>query len=173
MSSAYHPETDGATERTNRTITQMIWMCVSPNQRDWVQKLPGIEFAINLAKSESTGYAPFFLNTGRLPWTMIWNSHEPSSYPGVKRFAKKMKVAIMKAHNKLIASRTKQVRDANRKRRMAPFQQGDYTYISAKNMSIPKGFARQLSLKYIGPYLVEWDFGNNSYQIKIPQHGNY
>jgi hypothetical protein len=56
MSSAYHPQTDGATERANRTITQMLRQCVRPDQKDWVQKLPAIEFAINLAQSESTGY---------------------------------------------------------------------------------------------------------------------
>ena len=36
MSSAYHPQTDSATERANRTITQMLRQCISPNQRDWV-----------------------------------------------------------------------------------------------------------------------------------------
>lgn len=72
MSSAYHPQSDGATERANRTITQMliIRQCIHPNQRDWVTKLPAIEFAINSARSASTGYAPFFLNFGRMPRTM-------------------------------------------------------------------------------------------------------
>lgn len=76
MSSAYHPESDGSTERANRTVTQMLRQCVSPNQRDWghwASKLPAIEFAINMARSESTGYAPFFLNTGRMPRAMIWD----------------------------------------------------------------------------------------------------
>jgi hypothetical protein len=64
MSSAYHPQSDGATERANWTVTQMIRHCISPDQGDWVQKLPGVEFAINSARSESTGYSPFFLNSG-------------------------------------------------------------------------------------------------------------
>ena len=49
MSSAYHPETDGSTERANRTITQMLQQCVDPKQSDWVAKLPSIEFALNSA----------------------------------------------------------------------------------------------------------------------------
>lgn len=49
MSSAYHPESDGATERANRTIVQMIRQCIGTNQKDWVVKLPAIEFAINSA----------------------------------------------------------------------------------------------------------------------------
>jgi transposase InsO family protein len=83
MSSAYHPETDGSTERANRTIGQMLRACISPTQKDWVSRLPAIEFAINLARNESTGYSPFFLNTGRMPRTMIWESPDPSEYTGV------------------------------------------------------------------------------------------
>jgi transposase InsO family protein len=65
MSSAYHPQTDGATERANRTVTQMLRQCINAKQTDWVAKLPAIEFAINSARSESTGFAPFFLNSGK------------------------------------------------------------------------------------------------------------
>jgi hypothetical protein len=67
MSSAYHPESDGATEWANRTITQMLRQCVDRDQRNWVNRLPAIEFAINSAQSEVTGYAPFFLNYGYVP----------------------------------------------------------------------------------------------------------
>ena len=47
ISSAFHPQMDGATERANRTVTQMIRQCVRPDRKDWVTKLPAIEFAIN------------------------------------------------------------------------------------------------------------------------------
>ncbi|KAI9070206.1 hypothetical protein FKP32DRAFT_1542469, partial [Trametes sanguinea] len=57
--------------RANRTVSQMLRQCIDASQRDWATKLPAIEFAINLARSESTGYAPFFLNTGRMPRPMI------------------------------------------------------------------------------------------------------
>ena len=81
MSSAYHPQLDGSKERANRTVTQMLRQCIHPNQKDWVVKLPAIDFAINSARSESTGYAPFFLNFGRMPQSMIWDSHQtPNSH---------------------------------------------------------------------------------------------
>ena len=63
MSNAYHPQTDGSTEQANHTVTQMLRQCINEKQNDWVPKLPGIEFAINLAPSESTGFAPFVLNS--------------------------------------------------------------------------------------------------------------
>ena len=56
MSSAFHPQTDGATERANRTMTQMLHQCVSPNQKDWAVKLPAIEFVMNSARSSTTGF---------------------------------------------------------------------------------------------------------------------
>jgi len=64
MSSAYHPETDGSTERANRTVVQMLRACIAPNQRDWVSQLPTIEFAINIACSESMQHSPFETNNG-------------------------------------------------------------------------------------------------------------
>ncbi|KJA15263.1 hypothetical protein HYPSUDRAFT_98452, partial [Hypholoma sublateritium FD-334 SS-4] len=57
--------------RANRTVTQMLRQCIDSKQTDWVAKLPSIEFAINSSRSASTGYAPFFLNTGLMPRSMI------------------------------------------------------------------------------------------------------
>jgi hypothetical protein len=62
---------------------------------------------------------------------------------------------------------TKQVRNANRKQQLTPFKEGDLVYISTRNMSIPKGFARKLSLKFIGPYPITGDFGNSSYHLEL------
>jgi hypothetical protein len=111
MSSAYHPETDGSTERANRTVTQMLHQCIGEKQADWVAKLPAIEFAINSAHSESTGYAPFFLNTGRMPRSMIWDSARSNEYPTVRTFALQKKLALMSAHDSILAARIKQTRN--------------------------------------------------------------
>jgi hypothetical protein len=93
LSSAYYPQSDGSTERANHTIGQMLRACVGPHQRDWVSRLPAIEFAINSSRSETTGYAPFFLNSGRMPRTFIWNNPTKDEYPSVRAFAQRMKQA--------------------------------------------------------------------------------
>ncbi|RPD57526.1 hypothetical protein L227DRAFT_472744, partial [Lentinus tigrinus ALCF2SS1-6] len=98
-------------------------------QRDWVGKLPAIEFAINLARSESTGFAPFFLNTGRMPRAMIWDAAGPDEYPGVRAYAQKVKNAIMSAHDSILVACVKQTRDSNRRHRPAPFEAGDLVYV--------------------------------------------
>ncbi|CDO74640.1 hypothetical protein BN946_scf184822.g3 [Trametes cinnabarina] len=168
MSSAYHPESDGSTERANRTVSQMLRQCIGAGQRDWVSKLPAIEFAINLARSDSTGYAPFFLNTGRMPRPMIWDDPKPNEFPGVRVYAQRVKAAVMAAHDSIIAARVKQIRDANRRRRPVPFAEGDLVYVSTKNIALPKGYAQKLAPKFIGPYRILRDFKNNSYRIKLP-----
>jgi hypothetical protein len=152
MSSAYHPETDGSTERANRTVVQMLRACIAPNQRNWVPRLPAIEFAINIASSESTKHSPFETNTGRTPRAMVWDDPSESEFPGVRAYLQKIKRTIMEAHDSIINARVKQTVDANKKRRPSPFLNGDLVYLSTKNLSFPKGLACKLLPKYVGPY---------------------
>jgi hypothetical protein len=168
MSSAYHPESDGGTERANRTVTQMLRQCIGPKQKDWVSKLPAIEFAMNSARSESTGYAPFFLNTGRMPRSLIWDTDKNRDYPGIANFAMQRRLAIMAAHDSMIAARVKQTRNANRKRQEEPFRKDDLVYLSTKNIKFEKGLARKLIPKFIGPYAILRDFGNSSFKVELP-----
>ena len=168
MSSAYHPETDGSTERANRTVTQMLRQCINDKQTNWVSKLPSIEFAINSARSVSTGFAPFFLNTGRMPRSMIWNQPRTDEYPSVRNFALQRKLALIAAHDSVLAARVKQTRDANKRRRIAPFVEGDLVYLSTKNVNFPKGLARKLLAKFIRPYKILRDFKNQSFKIDLP-----
>ena len=170
LSSAYHPQSDGSTERANRTITQMLRQCVHSNQKYWVAKLPAIEFAVNSARSESTGFAPFFLNSGRMPRTMLWTSQLTNEFPAVRTFAIQRKLAIMAAHDSILAARVKQTRDANRKRRSAPFQEGELVYLSTQHISFAKGLARKLLPKFIGPYKILQDFGNASFKLELPSN---
>ncbi|UYV77521.1 K02A2.6-like, partial [Cordylochernes scorpioides] len=62
---AYHPQTNGLTERLNKTIADMLSMYVDVNQKDWDRILPFVTFAYKIAKQESTGFTPFFLVHGR------------------------------------------------------------------------------------------------------------
>ena len=152
MSSVFHPQIDGATERANRTIMQMIRQCVRPDQKDWVSRLPAIECAMNSAQSNTTGFSPFQLNYGRNPSPMIWKGQD--EFPGVRKFAERMKLAIMSAHDSIIAARVMNTVQANRKRSTASYGEGDLVYLSTKNISLPKGHARKLALKYLGPFKI-------------------
>ena len=148
----------------------MLRQCIKTDQKDWVAKLLTIEFAINSARSESTGFAPFFLNFGRMPRTMIWNTPQSDEYPSVRDFAIQKKMALMSAHDSIIAARVKQTRDANCKRQAVPFKTGDFAYLSSKNISFQKGLARKLLPKYLGPYKILKDYGNSSFQLDLLIH---
>jgi hypothetical protein len=132
--------------------------------------LPTIQFAINSARSESTGYAPFFLNNGRMPRTMVWNSASSTEYSNVREFAQKKKLALMSAHDSIIGARVKQTRDTNRKRQLVPFKEGDFVYLSTKNITFARGLAWKLIPKYIGPYKITKDFKNQSFKLELPMH---
>ena len=67
LSSSYHPQTDGQSERMHRTLEQVLRCFVSPRQNDWDYWLPYAEFAINSTKSASTKYSPFFVLFGFEP----------------------------------------------------------------------------------------------------------
>jgi hypothetical protein len=168
MSSAYHPQTDGATERANRTVVQMLRSIIGPGQTNWVSKLAAIEFAINMARSESTSISPFLANSGRTPRVMVWEDPMPTEYPGVRTFLQRMKNAAMTAHDALIGARVKQTRKANKRRRPCPFVKGDLVYVSTKNISFPKGTSRKLVPKFVGPYRILEDYGNNSFKLDLP-----
>jgi len=67
MSTAFHPQTDGQTERLNQTIEAYLRAFVAKEQDDWVSLLPMAEFAYNNSVTTGNGMTPFFANYGFHP----------------------------------------------------------------------------------------------------------
>ncbi|CAF4458630.1 unnamed protein product, partial [Didymodactylos carnosus] len=67
LSTAFHPQTDGQSERLNRTVEEMLRHYVTQQPEKWDETLTQIEFAYNNSIQTSTGFSPFFLDTGRHP----------------------------------------------------------------------------------------------------------
>lgn len=140
---------------------------MSLTQKDWVTRLPVIELALNMARSDTTGFSPFYLNYGRVPYPMIWEAK--SEYPGVRIFAERIKDAILSAHDTIIEARVKQTHQANKHRVPSPFKEGDLVYVSTKNLRLPEARARKLIPKYIGPMKVlKVVTEGASYLIELP-----
>ncbi|QRV81672.1 Transposon Ty3-I Gag-Pol polyprotein [Ceratobasidium sp. AG-Ba] len=168
LSSAYHPETDGATERANKTIGSMLRQCIKGRQSDWVRYLAGIEYAMNASVSETTGYSPFYLNFGRVPPPMVWETD--NEYAGVRKFLVRQREALMRAHDAIIASRVRQTEQANKHRKPAEFKVGDLVYLSSKNMRLPPRFSRKLTPKYIGPHkIIQEITAGTTYKMELPK----
>ncbi|KAM7303262.1 DDE-type integrase/transposase/recombinase [Ixodes scapularis] len=77
---AYHPQTNGLTERLNKTIADMISMYVDVEHKTWDEVLPYVTFAYNTAVQETTGVTPFQLVHGRKVTTILdaMLPHEPA-----------------------------------------------------------------------------------------------
>ena len=71
MSSGFYPQTDGQTERANRSIEEMMRAYVGRRQNDWDERLGMMEYAYNNAVHSSSGYTPFYLCYGRHPLSPI------------------------------------------------------------------------------------------------------
>ena len=65
--SPYHPQTNGITERFNKTLCTMLSMYVSKHQRDWDEPIPYVTFAYRTAVHTSTNQTPFKVVYGREP----------------------------------------------------------------------------------------------------------
>jgi hypothetical protein len=69
MSTAFHPQSDGQTERMNRILEEVLRHYINPSHTAWEDLLPWVEFAVNSAFQESIKTTPFVLNYGWHPST--------------------------------------------------------------------------------------------------------
>ena len=85
ISTAFHPQMDGATERANRSKAQILRTVVVNDQKNLSEKCSMAEFAINSSVNATTGYAPFELNYGYMPRSGQHRSTN-TTFKGVKHF---------------------------------------------------------------------------------------
>jgi hypothetical protein len=170
MSTSFHPQTDGTTERVNRSIGQILRIMVDADQKNWVDKCPLMEFALNSSINESTGYAPFELDGGYIPSMIREVPSSTKTPPGVHEFADRALQHLQDAHDAIIESRVYQVYNANQRRRQEPeIQLNDLVYLSTKNLNLPRGRASKLLPKFIGPYpIIEVHEDSSNYRVGLP-----
>ena len=112
FSSAYHPQTDGQTERVNRTLEDMLRHWCSPDQDDWDKYLKLAEFACNNAYHTSVGETPFMLTFGQHPRTpaSLFRQDEQGELhnPSANQFAAGMLEKVQKAQRFLMSAQARQ-----------------------------------------------------------------
>jgi len=114
-----------------------------------------VEFAINSSISETTGYAPFELNYSYMPSMIKEIRSDEAAAQGIKVFALTALQNLADTHDSIIEARVFQTRAANKLRKEEPkISNGDLVYLSTKNLNLPKGRARKLCPKFVGPYKV-------------------
>ena len=130
-------------------VTNVMSMCWD-HPKGLGTKLLAIEFIMNSVWSSTMQFTLFYLNYRRNPSPMIWKTEEV--YFSLCQFVEKMKEAIMSVHNAIIAVCIQHMVQVNKKCLPLSFKLGDLVYLSMKNISIPKGQARKLAPKYLGPF---------------------
>uniref|UniRef100_A0A8C5QE97 Gypsy retrotransposon integrase-like protein 1 n=1 Tax=Leptobrachium leishanense TaxID=445787 RepID=A0A8C5QE97_9ANUR len=168
LSTAYHPQTNGQTERTNGTLEQYLRCFVSHPQDDWYDLLPTAEFAYNNQVHRSTCQSPFHLNYGQPP-TMLPGSSIPSNVPSLNQRMAQIIEGYKKVKASLISAQQSYKRFADRHRGLAPqYVVGDSVLLSSKHIRLHCP-SRKLGPRFLGPFAISKVISPTAVWLQLPQ----
>jgi len=166
-STAYHPQTDGQTERVNQEIEQYLRLFVNHRQDDWAEWLPLAEFSYNNRVQSSTRQSPFMLNYGKHPRLGVEPLRDVE-HASVEDFAQKMDSAKKEAEAALHQAAEDMTRYYDQQRGVAlTYKVGDQVWVDAKDIRTDRP-SRKLSDKRYGPFKVLKVVSPNAYQLDLP-----
>ncbi|MFZ3192018.1 MAG: DDE-type integrase/transposase/recombinase, partial [Moraxellaceae bacterium] len=172
MSTAYHPQTDGQTERANRTLEEQLRSYINDRQTDWDQHLSALELAFNNSKHASTGYTPFSLNSGReisLPIDQAIRAARDSLSQDASNRIQQLAEDLSQAKKNIEKAQQRQAHYADEHRRHVLFAVGDQVLISTEHLKMKSAVGSpKFASKYIGPFTVKRVVGNNAYELDLP-----
>ena len=143
MSSAYHLQIDGQTERINQVLEQYLRCAINYHQDNWVDLLPLAEFAYNNTIQDSTKRTPFFANYGHHPRFDQFQL-STSKNPAAEDLATRLLEIQKDMKIKLLEAQERQKRNADKSRKQhPPIRVGDKFGFS---IEIPKLINQMTSL---------------------------
>ncbi|GJR16531.1 putative nucleotidyltransferase, ribonuclease H [Tanacetum coccineum] len=170
FSTAFHPETDGQSERTIQTLEDMLRSCALEWAGNWDDYICLVEFAYNNSWHASIKCAPFEMLYGRKCRAPIcWDQVGERILEGPEMIeVTNEKVAV--AREKLKEAQTRQKSYADRHRRALEFQPGEHVFLK---VSPTRGVRRfgikgKLSPRFIGPFEILDRVGEVSYRLALP-----
>ena len=167
MSSAYHPQTNGQSERTNQTLQQYLRCYCSYHQDDWVSLLPLAEFSFNNTINASTKFTPFYVNYGQHPKFEYLTPRE-ELIPSIDERLKTMELVRRELQTILGKALEDQERYANEHRaEVPPFKVGDFVWLNSKNLSSGRP-SKKLDFKRVGPFPVKRRINDVSMELTLP-----
>ncbi|KAJ9523672.1 hypothetical protein QJQ45_020105 [Haematococcus lacustris] len=172
LSSAYHPQTDGQTERANRTVEDMLRPYVNDHKSDWDQHLAAVEFAYNSSEHVGTGFTPFYLNYGQHPTTpSALLLPPPTLVPSqaAEDFVTSMRNNLTAARSALQRSIDTQKLHADQHRRHEEFEVGVRVLLSCANLNLQSAVnSAKLQPRFVGPFKVLAKHSPVPYKLDLP-----
>ena len=156
MSSAYHPQTDGESERTNQTVETALRIFGNFQQDDWSDWLPLIQYHPNSHVSNTTQFAPFDLWIGYTP--RAHQPDRPSTMPEVQKKGEQLLDARKQAQESMSRVQQSWVKET----RHCPYQKGQHIWLKGKNLRTSHPTA-QSRPKQFGPFVVTEVLGPTTY----------
>ena len=170
MSTAYHPQSDGQSERQNRTIEESLRHYTNYHQSNWDEQLSILELAHNNSIQASTGYSPYFLNTGQHPRMPIESSlgKDIQVNEAATTLIENLYTTLQQAQENISKAQMNQAKYANQHRReLESWKIGDRVMLSTTNLKT-LGRAPKLCPSYIGPFEIVRVLSKLTYEIKLP-----
>ena len=173
LSSAFRPQTDGQTERTNRFIGDYLRGVVNPAQDNWDSYLHLAEFAYNRRVHSTIGMSPFEADLGYVPYM----PDEVASDPEFKKLNKTAQEFLLRQETllKVAQDRMSEAQERmkfyyDKNRLVQNFELNDLVLLDGKNLDIRhKGYAqsKKLAPRYIGPFPVLKKISKDSYELGL------
>jgi hypothetical protein len=168
MSTAFHPQTDGQTERMNQTIEAYLRSFVNHEMDDWRDLLPMAEFAYNNSVTTATGKSPFYSNYGFHPAASNPTEQGPVN-PTSQVYAHWMHTVHEETRLALEAARERMRRYADQHRQEAPtYQVGNLVMLDGRNIQTRRP-SRKLDHKLHGPFQIEKVISPTAVKLTLPR----
>lgn len=178
MSSSYHPQSDGQSERSNQSVEQVLRCYVSAYNNDWDKHLALAEFSLNSAVNVSTGFSPFRLMYGfepSSPLQLIVDALQQVSggAGGVRRVEEtarmldRMAGELVHAKENIGRARGQAVVQANKHRRDVGYEVGGEVMLSTANLRLA-GTSRKFTARWVGPFKVKKLVGPVAVELDLP-----
>ncbi|UYV67821.1 hypothetical protein LAZ67_5002141, partial [Cordylochernes scorpioides] len=170
FTTSYHPQTNGLTERLNRTLINMISMYVNTDQKNWDEILPFITHAYNTTIQETTGYSPFFLLFGREPMSLLDDENIPTDSnmddydEYIENYLDKIARTRQVVINNTEKTQERMKRNYDKKHNERIYEPGHLVAVWTPVRKIGK--CEKLLRKYFGPYRILKKLSNVNYLIE-------
>ncbi|CAH9132841.1 unnamed protein product [Cuscuta epithymum] len=171
LSTAYHPQTDGQTERVNQCLESYLRCMTGQIPKAWSKWLSLAQWWYNSCHHTSIGMSPFEALFGYKPPLINMGPYGELSVVGVEQELQQRQMISEKLKDQLNISRNRMKELADKGRSEREFAIGDWVYLKLKpyrQMSMRKSAIWKLSPKYCGPFPIIEKVGTVAYRLDLP-----